>query len=97
MYEVDGSEWFDRRCRKLLSAVQQKQLKSVFDSVAENPLRGDPLHSPWFREVRMRDKRLYYVVGNTQVLFVDVSDKKDQQMVIDVYRVKFESLRKSLN
>ncbi len=91
-------------CKKKLAkadAAFQRWFDKVLDQVAENPLAGKPLGVHWFREKKFGKMRVYYVVYEDLkgVFVVNLSEKKDQQQVInsikslfDVYRQEIERL-----
>ena len=93
MHVVFGTDEFHKNCKQMLSLQQQRELRRIFRSVGANPWIGDGLRTVWFREVRMRDKRLYYVIEASAVLFVAVSNKRTQQEVIDKHRLLLEEYR----
>lgn len=47
--------------------------------------RGKPLGFPWFREKKLLNKRLYFIVdqANKKVILLSFAPKKDQQAIID--------------
>jgi len=66
--ELHEQEWIDKMRRQL----------------AENLDVGKPLHYDWFREKKLKGKRLYFIINRQtqKVLFVAFSDKKEQQATI---------------
>ena len=55
------------------------------DQLVENPYVGDPIRVPWFREKKKDKYRIYYLIYDDikAVYLVGISDKKDQQRVIN--------------
>jgi hypothetical protein len=97
VFTIDETKRFQKRRNKLLSPEEIRKLPALLERLAKNPSIGDSLGSPWFREVRMSGKRLYYIVGKSRLLFVDVSGKKDQQEIIDFHLRYVEMIRRELN
>lgn len=96
MYTIGHTDRFLKRVKKILSPEQLRELPRIFDAVAENPYIGDSLGPSWFREVRLREKRLYYIVDERAALFIAVSDKKQQQDVIESHRKTLDEYRELL-
>lgn len=83
--EKSFKEWFEK----------------ILDQLTENPFVGKPLSVKWFREKKFKKYRIYYLIyENVQsVYIVNLSDKKDQQKIInsiilllDVYKKEIEKL-----
>lgn len=89
IYKVYTTARFDKELRKL-SKEEQNRIQRIFLQVKENPYVGDQLQIKIFREKRLREKRVYYLIFEdlTSVLFVAMSDKKTQQKTID-YIIKY--------
>ncbi|MBU2559663.1 hypothetical protein KKA03_02085 [archaeon] len=87
MYKVYRTETFDRRFRKL-SNEEQKQIELIEQQLKINPFVGKPLGYKFFREKKIKGKRLYYLVYENivLVLLVGLSDKKDQQATINLIK-----------
>ena len=85
-YQLKQTDEFRKEFEKLPNDIKyrfEKQIKKV----EQNPYGiGDPLSYRWFRELKNKKFRLYYLVFEKEVviLFVGVSDKKSQQKVIDM-------------
>ena len=64
---------------------EQEWVRKVRLQLAENPHTGKPLRYDWFREKKLGDKRLYYLIYTniSKVLVVSFGSKKDQQKIID--------------
>lgn len=103
MYKVYRTETFDRQVRKL-SKEEQKQVERIEHQLKLNPFVGKPLGYAFFREKRIREKRIYYLIYSdlVVVLLVGLSDKKTQQATIneiknklpEYYEVVKEALKK---
>jgi len=102
MYKVYRTETFDRQVKKL-SKEEQKQVERIEHQLKINPLVGKPLGYAFFREKRIREKRIYYLVYNelVVVLLVGLSDKKTQQATINGIKNKlpeyYEAVKEALN
>lgn len=83
-YSVYVTETFDRETKNL-SFSDKESLQKIFVQLKENPYVGKPLKLPFFREKRMREKRVYYLVYDDlqAVLAVAFGGKKEQQKTID--------------
>ena len=68
-----------------LSQSDQKALKNMFSQLKENPYVGDHIRYKFFREKRLREKRMYYLIYDhlSAVLLVAFGGKKSQQDTID--------------
>src|SRR3990167_2413697 len=55
------------------------------EQLVESPFVGDPIRVPWFREKKKDKYRIYYLIYEDvkAVYMVGISDKKDQQKVIN--------------
>ncbi len=83
-YSVYTTENFGRKFTKL-SAEEQKRVKKIFLQLKENPYVGDQIRYKNFREKRLSEKRIYYLVYDDlhAVLIVAIGGKKIQQETID--------------
>jgi len=68
-----------------LSAPEKEAMKKIFLQLKENPFVGDAIRYKFFREKRIKEKRLYYLIYEnlTIVLVVASGRKKVQQKTID--------------
>ena len=87
MYKVLRTPYFNKRFDKIIPKNLQEDIKCRILKFSENPYNGKPLgNSLW--EMKAGKFRRYYIISNSQmvVLFVDVSDKKNQQEIIDMLK-----------
>ena len=72
------------------------RIEDLGNKVMEYPFVGKPLFFPFFREKRLGSLRIYFLIyeNKKEVLFIDISTKKDQQEIIDKIR---EYIRESYN
>ncbi len=83
-YAVYAIENFDKETSKL-DALDEQILRKTFSQLKENPFVGDAIRYKFFREKRLREKRIYYLIYEefSLVLLVAFSGKKAQQETID--------------
>lgn len=83
-YEVYITENFERGIERL-SESEKKIIKKIFLQLKENPYVGDAIRYGFFREKRLREKRIYYLIYDdlSAVLVVAFGGKKAQQGTID--------------
>lgn len=86
-YKVYRSESFKRELSKFDRNFQER-VDKIEDELVENPYSGRPLGVKWVREKRYENYRIYYLVYNklNSVFMVAISDKKDQQKIINTIR-----------
>ena len=84
VYTVYGTETFEKEFEKLEKDYQDS-IKKIFLQLKENPYVGDSIRYKLFREKRIKEKRIYYIVYDefSSVLIVAVGNKKAQQNTID--------------
>lgn len=68
-----------------LSGAEQDKIEKIFLQLSVNPYVGDAIRYRFFREKRLKEKRIYYLIYEDlkSVLVVAMSGKKDQQKVIN--------------
>lgn len=83
-FKIYHTKQFDKEIEKF-SKDFNDWLDKVEDQLVENPYVGDPIRVPWFREKKKGKVRVYYLVYEDfkTVYLVGISEKKDQQKVID--------------
>jgi len=83
-YVVYVTESFEKETDKL-SKSDKKIIQKIFLQLKENPYVGNSLRYRFFREKRIREKRVYYLVYDdlSAVLVVAFGGKKAQQETID--------------
>ncbi|MBU3907357.1 MAG: hypothetical protein KKA64_03845 [Nanoarchaeota archaeon] len=83
-YAVYATESFEKEMNKL-SSSDKEIIKKIFLQLKENPYVGDQTRYRFFREKRMREKRIYYLVYDdlSAVLIVALGGKKAQQETIE--------------
>ena len=80
---------------KNLSASDQEIIHNICLKLGGNPYVGDPIRYKFFREKRINEKRIYYLVYDDLkiVLLVAIGGKKAQQETIDKIVTYFEEYR----
>ncbi len=83
-YAIYGTETFEKELDKLEKGYGDS-IKKIFLQLKENPYVGDSIRYKFFREKRIKEKRIYYIVYEefSSVLIVAVGGKKAQQDTID--------------
>lgn len=96
-YKVFHSAKFDKELSKFDLGFQ-KQVDKIEDQLVENPYVGKPLNVEWFREKKVENYRIYYLIYNDleTVFMVAISEKKDQQKAINTTRLLFDYFRNEI-
>ena len=96
-YKIYHSYFFDEKLKNYDSEFFRR-LDKIEDQLVENAHQGDPLNIKWFREKRIDEKRVYFIIYEDlgAVFMVAISGKKDQQKVINTVRLLFDSFRKEI-
>ena len=83
-YSVYMTEMFEDEISGL-SDSDKNVINKIFRQLKENPYVGDVIKYKFFREKRLREKRIYYLVYDdlSCVLIVAFGGKKVQQKIID--------------
>jgi len=83
-YAVYTTESFEKEIEKL-SEFERKEIKKIYFQLKENPYVGDSIKYRFFREKRLKEKRIYYLIYEdlSAVLIVAFGGKKAQQETID--------------
>lgn len=94
VYAVYTLNVFDKNMEKL--SYSDKEIINKWSlQLKENPYTGDQVRYRFFREKRLREKRIYYLVYDdiSIVLIVAISGKKAQQETIDEIVKYFKEYR----
>lgn len=78
------TEEFERDFGKLDNSIK-KQISNEIDQLKSNPFRGKPLGYRFFREKKVQNHRVYYLIYKEKVIVfvIAVSSKKNQQEAIE--------------
>ena len=99
-YAVYTTESFEKEIEKLPDS-DKEIIKKIFLQIKENPYVGYQIRYRFFREKRIREKRIYYLVYDdlSAVLVVAFGGKKIQQRTIEEvikYLPEFKKYMKNL-
>jgi mRNA-degrading endonuclease RelE of RelBE toxin-antitoxin system len=94
-YAVYTLNVFDKEMNKL-PEFDRKIINKLFLQIKENPYVGDMIRYKFFREKRLKEKRVYYLVYDDLkiVLMVAIGGKKAQEWTIDEIVKDFNEYRK---
>ena len=83
-YAVYTTKSFDKETENL-SQSDKNIIQKIFLQIKESPYSGDQIRYKFFREKRIREKRLYFLVYEdlSAVLIVAFGGKKEQEETID--------------
>jgi len=96
-YRVYRSISFQEEVSKYDSTFQNR-VDKIGDKLVENPKYGSLLGTEWFREARYENYRIYFLVYEDldSIFMVGISDKKDQQKIINTIRLFLEFFREEI-
>ena len=94
-YAVYALNVFDKEMDKL-PKFDKEIIQKILLQLKENPYTGDQIRYKFFREKRVKEKRIYYLVYDDLkiVLMVAVGGKKAQKETIDNIVEYFKEYRK---
>lgn len=95
VYAVYTLNVFDKKMNKFPES-DKEIIKKIFLQLKENPYVGDQIRYKFFREKRIREKRIYYLVYDDLriVLMVAIGSKKAQEETIGKIVGYFNEYRK---
>lgn len=93
-YAVYTLNVFDKEMNKL-SEFDKEIIQNIFLQLKDNPYVGDSIRYKFFREKRISEKRVYYLVYDDLkiVLMVTIGGKKAQKETIDKIIEYFKEYR----
>ena len=93
-YAVYTLNVFDKEMSKL-PEFDKEIIQKIFLQLKENPYVGDMIRYKFFREKRIKEKRIYYLVYDDLkiVLIVAIGGKKAQEETIDKIAGYFKEYR----
>src|SRR3989344_550525 len=96
-FKIYRSERFEKELAKFDKKFQER-VDKIEDELVENPYSGKPLGIRWFREKRYENYRIYYLIYDDleSVFMVGISDKKDQQKVINTIKLLLDLFKREL-
>ena len=94
-YKIYTTKRFEKEKSKL-TLDEQRKIDKIFLQLKSNPYVGDQLRYKFFREKRIKEKRIYYLVYDDflAVLIVAISNKKTQKETIDYIMSFFDEYRR---
>lgn len=95
VYVVYTTDSFEKEL-ECLNPSDKEIIQKIYLQLKENPYVGDQIRYRFFREKRLREKRLYFLVYDdiSLVLVVAFGDKKAQQETIDEIIKLFPEFRR---
>jgi mRNA-degrading endonuclease RelE of RelBE toxin-antitoxin system len=96
-FEVYHTERFNKELCKFNKKFLER-VNKIENRLVENPFYGSPLGTRSFRETRFENYRIYYLVYEDlkAIYMVAISDKKDQQKVINTIRLFLDFFRQEI-
>ena len=84
MFRIFTTDEFERLFKKLDRSLQL-QIEKQIGQLETDPYVGKPLGYEFFREKKVRNYRFYYLIYEEHIVvfLISISDKKDQQRVIN--------------
>jgi len=96
-FKVFRTSIFDKKI-SAFSKDFKKMIDKFENQLMENPYVGKPLGFRWFREKKLEKYRMYYLIYEDlqSVYIVTLSDKKDQQKIINTIKIFLDKYRKEI-
>ena len=96
-FKIFHSRKFDEELNKFDKNFQER-VDKIENKLVENPYYGTPLGVKWFREARYKKYRVYYLIYEEldAVFMVAISEKKDQQKIINTINLLLEFFREEI-
>lgn len=93
-YSVYVTKNFEKEI-SFLSEKEKRTINKIFQKLKTNPCSGDAIRYKFFREKRLKEKRIYYLVYDDLkiVLIVAFGGKKMQKETIDKIVKNFPKYR----
>ena len=96
-YKIYHSKRFNEELNKFDRDFIER-VDKIENELVENPYSGKPLGVKWFREKRYEKYRVYYLLYDDlkAVFMVAISEKKNQQKIINTIRLLLDFFREEL-
>ena len=96
-YKIYHSQRFNKELFKFDKNFYDR-VDKIEDQLVENPYSGKPLGVKWFREKKYEKYRIYYLIYDElqAVFMVGISEKKDQQKVINTIKILLDFFKEEL-
>jgi mRNA-degrading endonuclease RelE of RelBE toxin-antitoxin system len=97
VYEIFITNGFEKEFSKLGKGEQERIRKAII-GLKSNPYTGKPLGHDFFREKKIKGKRLYFIIYEefTVIFIINFGGKKTQQGTINRIKQKLPEYRKEL-
>lgn len=96
MFKIYQTDSFEKDFNKLIPKDIQLKAKKKINKLIINPYVGKPLSFKFFREIKIKGFRIYYLIYDDELilLLVGVSNKKLQNNIINRIKAnRFNLLR----
>lgn len=96
-YKVYHSARFDKDLAKAGKSFLDR-VDKIEDQLVDTPYLGDHIDVDWFREKRYGKYRVYFLIYDDleSVFMVAISEKNDQQKIINTIRFLLDSFKDEL-
>ncbi len=97
MFKIFVSEEFEKNFDKLDNSIQV-QIEKEIEQLKINPFVGKPLGYKFFREKKVQNYRVYYLIYEEYIVVfvISISNKKDQQEAINKIRILIPEYREEI-
>ena len=94
-FKIIFTQSFEKRVFKYLEKSELKELDLFFENLEISPFLGKPISYNFFREKKINEKRVYFLIYEdlNLILFVGISNKKTQQKEIDKIKINFKDYK----
>lgn len=96
-YKIYHSSRFDKELSKYDKSFQDR-VDKIENQLMLNPFAGDPIDVKWFREKRIDNYRIYFIIYDdlNAVFMVAISSKKNKQEVINTIKLLLNFFRNEI-
>ena len=96
-YEIYTTEEYDKDFDKLDKSLKA-QIEKEIEQLETNPYSSKPLGYRFFREKKIKNRRIYFLIYEEYIVIfiITISDKKDQQKVINTIKSLIPYYRKEI-
>lgn len=97
-FKVYQSKIFEEKLKSMHEDFKE-WVEKIQNQLVLNPYVGTPLGVDWLREKKYGKYRVYYLIYKEQIIvfMVNISQKKDQQKVINTIKLFLERYKEELN
>lgn len=96
MFKVFRTKSFDDKLEKIPEL--EERISGIKEQLEKYPYVGKPLDYKWFREKKLGKYRVYFLIYDNvkAVYIVALSDKKDQQKIINTIKLFLHKYREEI-